>query len=131
MNTSVYIAAPWPMKKEAKQLRAQLLIGAVHCTSRWLDVETPLGAHYAKQDLDDVCTADALVAINPLTWKNRGTGGRHVEMGVAIQRAMPIFLIGVRTNIFHELPRVVIVEDVEQLLPLLHELNTRRQAARS
>lgn len=43
-------------------------------------------------------------------------GGRHVEFGIALEREIPIFVIGPRENIFHYmLTRVQHFENLDDL----------------
>lgn len=132
----VYIAAPWNLKKDAAQLRSLLAVAGIHSTSRWIDVEehaTPekLSAEYAAgvtrfsgfadMDKTDIQSAHALVLINPAAYVNKGTGGRHYETGYAVALNRPIFIFGVRSNVFHSDSSVRAV--TEDLHELIRELN--------
>src|SRR3954463_10615023 len=100
MVTLVYIAAPYPMLAEAMQLRTLLHKHSIDCTSRWIDGESEMSIEWANNDLQDVLNAHAVVALNPTTFHNAGTGGRHVEVGYALAHAIPVFVLGGKSNIF-------------------------------
>jgi nucleoside 2-deoxyribosyltransferase len=113
----VYITAPYPLIATARLLADALRREAIVVTSRWLDGEEgETSAESAAKDLADVAAADVLVAINPPAWANRGTGGRHVELGYAIALFKPILLLGPRTNIFHDLKTVIVADTQPELI---------------
>jgi hypothetical protein len=116
MVPRVYIAAPFPMKPEAIQLRAMLQKNGIDVTSRWLD-GVPKGVE-AEWDLQDVLNAHAVVAINPEEYRNSGTGGRHVELGYAIAHSIPVFILGCRSHVFHDMCDLIDNETV--LIAALH-----------
>lgn len=118
----VYIAAPWPLKKDAAQLRAQLAVVGIDSTARWIDINHAGSAQEAENDLNDVFMAQAFVLINPPEFTNKGTGGRHVETGYAIAINRPVFVLGAASNVFHHLARVTIVSDVESLVKELGQV---------
>lgn len=102
----VYIAAPAPLIDHARALRNVLVAAGDQVTARWLDVpfeDTPAAA---RMDLDDIDAADLLIALNPEPWRQKGTGGRHVELGYALARGKQVLLVGARTNVFHYDARV-------------------------
>lgn len=127
MTFKVYIAAPFPLLKDAVQLRAQLAVVGIESTARWIDLnqkaEGQTAIEYAQHDLDDVRAAHAVVLINPPMFANKGTGGRHVEIGYALGIGHPFFFVmGVKSNIFHELPQALIVATVTELVAEIHGL---------
>lgn len=105
---TVYIAAPWPMQASGRMLRTILAGEGIGCTSRWLDLATigPAPADDALADIADLLQADALVALNPPNWRESGTGGRHVEWGIALQARKPTVLHGDQSHVFHALATV-------------------------
>lgn len=120
----VYIAAPWPLRKDAAQLRAQLAVAGIGCTSNWIDVEKRTASDVqrikmAQMDLGDVRDADALVLLNPDSYENKGTGGRHVEVGYALALGRRVIVFGSISNIFHHLPEVTIINTLEALVEQL------------
>lgn len=113
----IYLAAPYKSKELMSTYAAELRAGGITVTSSWLNEphkpETQMGdlTHeqhraYALQDIKDVQAADILVFFTDKT-KTIVRGGRHVEFGVAVQRRIPIYVIGDFENIFHHLPRVI------------------------
>lgn len=114
---AVYIAAPSQMIGEAAVLRNLLHDSGFDCTSSWiLDGLSGDTSETAEMDLADVARADVLVALNPSLWKDKGTGGRHVEMGYALALKKPVLLLGVRSNVFHYMDGVWLATDVNELV---------------
>lgn len=102
----MYIAAPYPVRDEAIRVMRMLELQGVEVTSRWLKAPDELTDEHARKDLEDVARADVLLALNPDGWEERGTGGRHVELGYALALGKAIVLVGERSNIFHHLAHV-------------------------
>jgi nucleoside 2-deoxyribosyltransferase len=120
IGIKVYIAAPWPIREKAIEVRRVLAHRGIQCTARWLtDARLSMDDATATMDLSDVARADVLVAINPAAWAEIGTGGRHVELGFALGLQKPIVLLGVRSNIFHYMNVVTVVDDSEYGLEAL------------
>lgn len=136
----VYIAAPFELQHIGKDLRELLeSTGNFIVTSRWLEEEPfdPTGPSddearlMAERDLEDIGNSNAVIALNPEEFRRTGTGGRHVELGYVLGynvlckdltgRFVPVWILGVRTNVFHYLPDVqradtdplVILNDIE------------------
>lgn len=109
--TTVYIAAPYPTRDNAIRIMTLLEGYGFQVTSRWLKAHDTLSDSDARKDLDDIARADVLLALNGLDWVNQGSGGRHVEFGYALALGIPIVMLGPRSNIFHHLTHVMIVED--------------------
>lgn len=130
----LYIAAPFECQASALGLRQVLRGNGFVITSRWLD-EPPIAmpdmtpdfcAVVARRDIVDIYNADAMVLVNPEEWRRAGTGGRHVEAGIALTRAMPFFILGVRSNVFHHLSSVDCAATEVELLEQLHHHFARR-----
>lgn len=102
MAIKVYIAARGQDQHLASEVRAQLARQAVGCTSRWIDQNLANESHdEAQLDIDDVRAADALIVIKPKDSHRETTGGHHVETGIALERGIPVLLLGERENVFH------------------------------
>lgn len=112
----VYLAAPYSWKDQINVFAAELRASGIIVTARWLeephkpDTQMPELTHeqhlfYAVQDIEDVRAADLLIFFTDPT-KRIVRGGRHVEFGVAVERGMPIYVLGEHENIFHHLPNV-------------------------
>src|SRR5579872_2722470 len=113
MTVSVYVAARFETIADARRVRDALLARGLGCTSRWLEEEPSLGdipeekkRHVAAVDLYDVARAQALVLWNPEELRRTGTGGCHAEVGYALARGIPVFVLGPATNVFMFLPAV-------------------------
>lgn len=111
----VYVAAPFGRLAEATEVMHDLESSGVTVTSSWLRGHTAMDDAHARLDLDDVARADVLLALNPEAWKHEGGGGRWVEFGYALALGKQIVLVGVRTNVFHHLDCVRVIERVEDL----------------
>jgi hypothetical protein len=112
----IYIAAPYEMREEAISIMHWLESQGHEVTSSWLrDGAFANDDPTARLDLADIDRADLLLALNPSEWRRSGTGGRHFEMGYAIHAGKQIVLVGVRTNVFHHLDCVRVIERVEEL----------------
>ena len=81
-------------------------------TSRWIrgshsvsgGFDDPLWARYAREDFDDVAAADAVVCF--LEPGGGGSGGRHVEFGMALAWGKRTIVVGEPEHLFHTLPSV-------------------------
>lgn len=126
----VYIAAPFPLKHDAAALRARLSQRGTDCTSRWIDAgDGPDSKEWAEGDLADILQAHALVLLNPATYANAGTGGRHVEVGYALALEIPVIVLGQKSNIFHEL--CTVVKDEDALVGAIFDLSLTMRRRRS
>ena len=126
----IYLAAPYSRKDEINKYAAELRAGRIEVTSSWLDEphkpttqmhELTHEEHqqYAVQDVKDVQAANILVFFTDPT-KAIIRAGRHVEFGIAVQRGIPIYVVGEeRENIFHHLPKVVHFKQWDKLRDLL------------
>lgn len=111
----IYIAAPYEMRRKACSIASWLESQGIEVTSRWLAGEVGEQSAWAQNDLDDIDRADLLLALNPEEYRNKGTGGRHGEFLYAHARGKQLVLVGVRTNIFHHLDCVRVIERIEDL----------------
>lgn len=118
----VYIAAPWTQRLAAKNAAVKFL-GAGHIiTHRWWNFEAGDEDHarlrdLALMDLEGVQKADCLVVLNL-----EKSEGKAVEQGVALERGIPICLVGSRTNIFHHLDTdYAMFDTVEEVIDYLEQ----------
>lgn len=137
---NIYIAAPYEHRPTAVLIANALSGMGYSLCARWLTPEhdddgknSPLGdvpSEHALDDLEDVLDCDVLIAINPENFARSGTGGRHVEFGIAVARSKRIILIGDRTNVFHFLPSVmhIATSDPVDTLATMLELIQKEQA---
>lgn len=119
MINKVYLAAPWPLRGAAREVREELNSAGIAVTSKWLDVAHTDQAVNAVMDIGDIRDADAVVLINPSGYRNIGTGGRHYECGYAAAIGMPLFILGNKSQVFHELPDTFVSDDLTTLIHAL------------
>lgn len=125
MAVNVYIAAPFDEQDNAKKLRDALARHGIGCTSRWLHEDASIGnvpaslenkIRFARMDRFDVRQAQAVVLWNTCAYAKSGTGGRHVESGIAFGMSeMPVFVVGVQSNIFAFLPEAVYIPCLDHI----------------
>lgn len=123
----IYLAASWIRQLEISSIAHELRNIGVDVISSWIDEtgEDPIVGkrkrltENAIRDLSEVraCDvfvrfADVLVGLVPATL---ATGGRMVEMGVALALGKPVYLVGFEQNIFDHLPQIIHVKDVGHL----------------
>lgn len=126
-----------------REVRARLEVAGYDVNSRWIDPapefvdrdftveamnDSPTSviaaSVHARRDLLDIATCDAFVVFTGRVTK----GGRHVELGYALgllecSGIRPaVILVGKRENIFHCLPTVACVDNVDEMLNKLDEL---------
>lgn len=110
---TVYIACPYPERDYAIAVMLACEARGLTVTSRWLKKPDELADQFAREDLQDVAAADCLLALNPPGYADRGTGGRHVELGYALALGKLVVLVGSKTNIFHYLDSLVRVDSLK------------------
>lgn len=109
-RVTVYIAARAEDQSAAVECRRQLAVFGIGCSARWLDLSLVNESHSeAQMDIDDVRAADAFVLLKPAASHRVTTGGHHVETGIALERGMPILLLGVAENVFHRHDQVYVL----------------------
>lgn len=108
-SLSVYIAARGEDQQLAAYCRMALVPHGIGSTARWIDQALINETHdEAQMDLDDVRAADALIVIKPRSSHGKTTGGHHVETGIALERGIPIILLGEVENVFHRHEHVAV-----------------------
>ncbi len=116
----VYIAGPFNKRRELKEIRQRLFERGIGSTSSWIDSHleefdcmTPESKwKEAKQDLLDVHRADGMVFCN---LGQSTSGGMHLEMGFALAKGKPIWLLGEPTSIFHFHPSIAHIKDISEI----------------
>jgi nucleoside 2-deoxyribosyltransferase len=121
-----------------RKLRDALAVAGVVVTSRWIEgnheIERDASGEdadrerqrFAEEDLEDINRADVLVIFSPREHFRTGRGGRHVEVGYAIGRGIPIVLVGERENVFHWHSLVTVIALGDDLPAALTESWRRR-----
>lgn len=142
-ETRVYLSARFEDGAVLRTVRDDLVRAGCRVTSRWLDTEssTPATAlaHEADaatrlaaiacQDIEDIRAADVVVVFNPREAGEVGRGGRHVETGYALALGKVVVIVGVRTNVFHWMPHVTVVDDWGALMEVLDLPSAERDDA--
>jgi len=128
----IYLAARYSRRLELCGYRAELERLGHKVPARWLNGSHQLGndgmplteegerqfeeGHpsadvlrdkFARDDLEDVLSADLLVAFTEQPRIGNSRGGRHVELGIAIGTGKRIAVVGPRENIFCWLPQIM------------------------
>ncbi len=117
---TVYIAAPFKRKEEARRAREILESLGIGCTSRWLDThlsdyDSPPDVlqREALEDFHDVHRAEGLVLLDGFPGEGRGM---FVELGYALAKGKPIWVLeGVQNCIFYHHPRVRRIESLSEI----------------
>jgi hypothetical protein len=129
--TVFYLAARYTRRLELCGYRSDLAMLGHQVPARWLNGShqldnegRPLGEtgelmfeigdpaadrhrqKFAQDDYDDVVAADRLIAFTEQPRSGNSRGGRHVELGIALGRGIPVTVIGPRENVFCWLPQV-------------------------
>lgn len=133
----IYLAATYSRHPEMREVRDRLAELGHIVTSRWIDqhaddhtaekamtpeelkTNTALGCHYANKDLADIVSAHALIMFSAGDGQPPGRGGRHIEFGYAYALHKRIFVVGPRESVFHCLPGVAVMRDIDELLGYL------------
>ena len=108
----VYLAARYRHAEELRRRAEELSALGHDVTSRWIrgghsvagGYDDPRWARYAQEDFDDVESADAVVCL--LEPNGGGSGGRHVEFGLALAWGKRTIVVGEPAHLFHTLPSV-------------------------
>lgn len=101
----IYVAAPFPDRDRAREVRDTLVEDGHSVTARWLDMEhTDYGteARFATMDVADVEKADLLLVLGG----PGSRGGKHTELGIALAHRKPVIVIGEAEQVFHHHPLV-------------------------
>lgn len=131
MALQVYLAGRSEDVDAVRTLRDRLAGLGIGCTSGWLvkfDESERIGA---LRCLIDIARADALVLVNLPQVHRSGTGGRHVETGIALTLGKPVIVLGDRENVFHHLGAVRCVPVAAGLAGLEAEIRAAVVAAPS
>lgn len=117
---SVYCAARYARRTEVQGYADQVLALGYDVTARWLkdreglsscdtgrNIFAPeVNARLAQADLDDLRSADIVLAFTEDPASSYGRGGRHIEAGAALAWGILLVIIGPPENIFYDLPQV-------------------------
>jgi hypothetical protein len=133
----VYFSATTARALELLALAEELEDDGLVISSSWLhhvgsstavDPRTPDAGRTADQDLHDLRASDVcLVFAEPTGAASGGRGGRHVELGIAIELGLHIIVLGEPEHIFHALPSIWVSHDWCEVRQRLRKL-ARREA---
>lgn len=120
----IYIAGRYDRHPEFRSYRARLEAIGHEVTSRWIDPTQHLAValsdwQRATDDLEDLAGADIVLMF---TGGTPGGAGRWVELGYALALGRPVWLIGTRENMFHQLPQI----QFDSLEEAMHALRAAR-----
>jgi hypothetical protein len=124
---TVYFAARHARRPELNHYRGELEALGLEVTSRWLTVASRQPGDALSEegwrklaviDQEDLLAADTVVCFSEEAGAG-GSGGRHVELGMALALGKHVVVVGRREHIFHHLPEVTVVESWPEALRLL------------
>ena len=121
----LYLAARYARRWEMMARTQELEKEGHVVTARWVkdghDKRDAMQDTYAREDLEDILAAEAIICFtdDPEARPTTGgsSGGRHVELGIALginamidawepRRPLRILVVGWKQNVFHYLPNV-------------------------
>lgn len=119
--SNIYVAAPWKFKAQAKEVATMLEAAGHTVISRWLtqhedSTDPRILRQEAIHDLEDVNACDLFILLNYCL-----SEGKATEFGMAYILRKPIIIIGPKIgNIFHHLPGVMCVANMDELAEQIH-----------
>lgn len=115
----IYLAARYSRREELCKYREQLQAAGHVVTSRWLNgnhqvddaglsaqAQEKERTRFAVEDWEDLMDAQLCISFTEEPRSSNSRGGRHVEFGAAVAKALFCVVIGPRENVFHCLPQV-------------------------
>lgn len=100
------------LRKCGHEITARWLLGSHKLSGVALAVESASGsapsrgAAFAREDLQDLMRADAVISFTEVPRSGHSRSGRHVEFGMAFAMHKRLIVIGPRENVFHCLSAV-------------------------
>jgi hypothetical protein len=119
----VYIASRYEDRDEAIELKKWLEQHGFTVVAQWLtpkDDNQPMSkikedralcGELGDRAVQDIFECDVLVAMSPRKAHGNGTGGRHVELGIAIGFQRGTVVLGEPENVFHFRKQTVLAFD--------------------
>lgn len=125
----IYLAARYSRRDEMMQYATKLFMAGQKVTSRWILGDHELteqslpeeAARFAKEDFQDICASEIMVAFTEAEPVGRNRGGRHVEFGIAIAQQMVVIVIGPPENVFHHLEGVIRFDTFDEFMAWMKE----------
>lgn len=117
----IYVAAPWKNKDDARKVAEQLTAAGLGVRSRWHDTDFRADIYEAPEDIMKSEALKDLADIgdsDTMLYLNMGMSeGKATELGMALIRAIPIYVVGGKqNNVFLHLPQVNHVASVEEFI---------------
>jgi len=127
----IYLAGSFGRKAELRDYALRLWMAGYTVVSRWLighheipDIEDPefvaRAAEFSQADYQNLLEADTFILFteDPKNPSGKNRGGRHVELGIALERArqnqcIAIYIIGPFENAFTAHPSTVHFPDFQ------------------
>jgi hypothetical protein len=127
---SAYVAARWDDRKLAMEAAAQLRDAGIVIHSTWLSPRDDQSMDTLKaegnivieararalMDVHEIAKSNLFVQLSPEAGFRNSTGGKHVELGIAIALGKTIYIIGQRENVFHYHPSCRLVPTVDAII---------------
>jgi nucleoside 2-deoxyribosyltransferase len=118
----IYLAAAYGRRAELEEYAKLIQSYGHEITSSWVSgAEENLGRtreQSALMDIEDVDRCDMVLSFtHPRGTKTSG-GGRHVEFGYGYAKNKILVLIGEQENVFHHLPGVQVLPDLDTWIAL-------------
>lgn len=123
----IYLASGFNWRHNFRALAKNIEAKGHTVTSSWIWIdERPernsktwddFARKIAAENLIDLCRSNALV-LDTRGVRNDGNGGAHTELGFALSRNWPIYLIGSRRNTFLWSEGITWVEDEYELIEM-------------
>lgn len=120
----IYLAGPWARRDEVRDMRNHIhaMAPEVEVTSRWIDHVVTNEEHEqrneAANDIYDLEHCEAVVVANL-----EKSEGKSFEQGYAFKAGLPIIIIGERSHVFHHMPSMLVVANVDQAISALLRLH--------
>jgi nucleoside 2-deoxyribosyltransferase len=117
----IYIAAPFTRRAEAQAVRARLAELGWVSTARWLDthlmdeMDPQVARHEALEDMVDIHRASAFLLLNEAAYRHESRGGMSAELGIALAKGKPVYIVGGPSHLFHYHPSVVHLTSLEEM----------------
>ncbi len=116
-TAGVYLASRFARRDEMREVARDLDAAGFLVTSRWLESPVALSGkdlgpsgpagQLAAMDLEDLRRSDLCIAFTEAAEQaQRGRGGRHTELGIAIGLGLEVAIVGPREHVFHALAAV-------------------------
>ena len=111
VSRKVYVAGRYQDRDDCIRIKDRLIQEGFTVVARWLEIgdaanpmsvikaDPDLCDAIATRDVEDIEDADVLVLCSPAKAHGSGTGGRHVEFGIAQGSGKSRILLGERENV--------------------------------